>query len=157
MTAIDYPAATVALTGKSFLEIFGVNPPMAVFKQDEHGVVSISHWDAALGAQPTIEALAATTLSPTPPASVSRRQFFQAAAQQGLITEAEALASGAYVPSSLRTAIAALPAAQQFAAQMAVLYAQDFERANPLVAAIGAAMGQDPAQIDALFILAASL
>jgi hypothetical protein len=96
---------------------------------------------------------------PSVPASVTRRQFFQAAAQDSLITQAEALAvfaTGA-IPAALATAITALPAAQQFAAKLAILGGSSFERANPLVAALGAGMGQTPAQIDALFILAATL
>jgi hypothetical protein len=93
----------------------------------------------------------------TPPAS--RRQFFQAAAQDGLITSAEALAllaTGA-MPASLATAIASLPTAEQFAAQMAILGDQNFTRSDTLIVALGSAMGQTPTQIDALFTVAATL
>lgn len=93
------------------------------------------------------------------PQQVTRRQFFQAAAQDGLITQAEALAllSAGTMPASLATAIATLPAAEQFAAQMSILGDAVFSRANPLIAALGTAMGQTSADLDALFTLAASL
>jgi hypothetical protein len=93
------------------------------------------------------------------PASVSRRQFFQAAAQGGVITEDEALAvfaTGA-MPASLSAALATLPTNEQFAAHIAVIGNATFERSNPLIAALGTAMGDTSAQIDELFILAASL
>jgi hypothetical protein len=101
----------------------------------------------------------APTVAPTVPTQISRRQFFQAAAQNGLISNAEALAlvSSGTLPSSLATAISALPAANQFAAQMAILGDQIFNRSDTLIVALGAAMGETPAQIDALFTLAASL
>jgi hypothetical protein len=96
---------------------------------------------------------------PVVPASVTRRQFFQAAATSSLITQAEALALFAtgVLPANLATAIAALPAPQQFAAKIAILGAGSFNRTDPLVEALGAAMGQTSAQIDALFTLAATL
>ena len=61
------------------------------------------------------------------------------------------------MPASLATAIATLPAAEQFAAQMSILGDAAFSRANPLIAALGTAMGQTNADLDALFTLAASL
>ena len=95
---------------------------------------------------------------PPVPASVSRAQFFHAAAQAGIITNAEAIAVfTGVVPASLSTAIATLSASQQFAANIAILGNTTFERANPLLITLGAAMGKTPAQIDALFTLAASL
>ena len=105
------------------------------------------------------------SFGPAPPAppptvapSVTRAQFFHAAAQGGIITNAEAIAVFAgVVPASLSTAIATLSASQQFAAKIAILGNTTFERANPILIALGAAMGQTPAQIDALFTLAASL
>jgi hypothetical protein len=94
---------------------------------------------------------------PVIPASVSRRQFFQGAAVAGIITQAEALASGSVVPESLVAAIGTLPADEQFAARMAILFAANFERADSMVADLGAAMNRTSAQIDALFTLAGSL
>ena len=121
-------------------------------------------WDASLGAVPTDEQLAEIAALPDPPLvpivpdSVTRTQFFHAAAQSNIITNAEAIAVFAgVVPASLSTAIATLSASQQFAAKIAILGNTTFERANPILIALGAAMGQTPAQIDALFTLAASL
>jgi hypothetical protein len=104
--------------------------------------------------------------TPTPPtkaaivpAQASCRQFFQAAAQEGIITQDEAialLAVGA-IPPSLSAAVASLPAAQQFAAKMAILGNQTFERSNALIVALGAAMGKTDTDLDALFTLAATL
>ncbi|MBB4200681.1 hypothetical protein CCR94_21515 [Rhodoblastus sphagnicola] len=93
------------------------------------------------------------------PTQVSRRQFFQAAAQDGLITNAEAIAliSTGAMPASLSSAIAALPNAEQFAAQMAVLGDQTFERSSLIVVALAAAMNKTNSDLDALFTLAASL
>lgn len=98
-----------------------------------------------------------TPVSVVPP-QVSRRQFFQAAAQQAIIseTDAEALFAGA-IPASLATAVSQLPAGQQFAARMAILGDQFFYRADTFVVALGPLMGMTPAQLDAFFILAASL
>jgi hypothetical protein len=93
------------------------------------------------------------------PAQASCRQFFQAAAQEGIITQDEAialLAIGA-IPPSLSAAVASLPSAQQFAAKMAILGNQTFERSNALILALGAAMGKTDADLDALFTLAATL
>jgi len=94
-----------------------------------------------------------------PPASVSRRQFFQAAAQQGLITQAEALALFATgtIPPEVATAIGMLPVAGQFAAQMLAVGALNYDRANPMLIALCTAIGQTSAQIDALFVLAGTL
>jgi uridine phosphorylase len=94
-----------------------------------------------------------------PPPSVTRRQFFQAAAQQGLITQAEALAlfTTGTIPSEIATAINALPTAQQFPAQMLLLGALNFERENATLIALCAAIGQTSAQIDALFVLSGEL
>jgi hypothetical protein len=94
-----------------------------------------------------------------PPPSVTRRQFFQAAAQQGLITQAEALAlfaTGA-IPAEIATVIAALPTAQQFPAEMLLQGALNFDRGNSLLAGLCGALGQTSAQIDALFVLAGTL
>jgi hypothetical protein len=93
------------------------------------------------------------------PAQASCRQFFQAAAQEGIITQDEAIALLALgtLPPSLSAAVASLPVAQQFAAKMAILGNQTFERSNALIVALGAAMGKTDADLDALFTLAATL
>lgn len=126
------------------------------------GAVARVDLNSAIGWVKTGSTWAAPAVAPTSPAvpaAVTRRQFFQAAAQEGLITESDALAlfaTGA-MPTSLATAIAALPTSEQFPAQLAILGAQDFMRSSPFVSALGAAIGQTSAQIDALFTLAATL
>ena len=93
------------------------------------------------------------------PGSVTTRQFFQAAAQLGLITNDDALAYvtiGA-IPASLSTAIDALPPNMQFGARMKVIGANGFVRTDPILIALGMVMGQSSDQLDNLFILAASL
>jgi hypothetical protein len=100
------------------------------------------------------------TTPPVPgPQSVSKRQFFQAAAQMGLITEAEALAmvSVGAIPASLLAAIGTLPANQQFYAKMLIVGARTFERSSAFVSTLSTAMGLTATQVDALFTLAASL
>lgn len=95
----------------------------------------------------------------TAPSSVTDKQFFQAAAQVGIITQAEAIAfmaNGAF-PATLMAAFAALPAGEQFAAKMAVLGARNFVRSDPFVVSLSQAMGKTPAEVDALFTLGASL
>ena len=96
---------------------------------------------------------------PPVPGSVSDRQFFQALALGGMITEAEALAAvqtGA-LPPAFEAFVAALPSGEQFGARMALSGATIFRRDHPLTAAFGAASGKSPAEIDDLFRLAASL
>lgn len=94
-----------------------------------------------------------------PPARVTDKQFFQAAAQLGIITEAEAetfMANGTF-PAALAAALTTLPAGEQFAAKMAILGARNFIRDDPFVIALSTAMSQTSAQVDTLFALAATL
>ena len=93
------------------------------------------------------------------PAQVTDKQFFQAAAVLGIITQAEAIAfmANGAMPANLAAAIASLPSAEQFPATMAVLGAHYFYRNDPFVLALSAAMGETSAQVDALFTLAATL
>jgi len=108
---------------------------------------------------PTVVAFIASQAPPTVPQSVSDRQFFQAAAQLGIISQADALAmmSTGVIPSALLTAIGTLPPAAQFDAKMKIIANRTFQRNDPLGVALSAAMGQTPAQVDALFTLANSL
>lgn len=94
-----------------------------------------------------------------PNTTVTDRQFFQAAAMVGLITDADALAmmSTGTIPSSLLAAINMLPVELQFAAKMKVIGARTFVRNDPFVEQLSAAMGQSNAAVDALFTLANSL
>jgi len=94
-----------------------------------------------------------------PNTSVSDRQFFQAAAVIGLITDSDALAmmSVGTIPSTLASAINMLPLDQQFSAKMKIIGARTFIRNDPFVGALSTAMGQTSTQVDALFSLAMSL
>ena len=148
------------LTGFPSSTLFAPANPLARISSTG-GVFSVDYWNVPGVAQPTPAQLAAAVAAAEPavvPPSVTRAQFFHAAAQGGIITNAEAIAVfTGVVPASLSTAIATLSASQQFAAKIAILGNTTFERANPILIALGAAMGQTPAQIDALFTLAASL
>lgn len=98
--------------------------------------------------------------SPHPvPEVISDRQFFQQLAIDGLITQAEALAAVKVgtVPAAMQTFINALPADQQFNANMVLAGATEFRRSNQLVSTFGAAQGMTSDQIDALWIAAAAL
>lgn len=90
---------------------------------------------------------------------ISDRQFFQALALQGFVTEDEALAAvqvGA-IPAGMMPLINALPSDQQFNAKMLLSGATQFERDHPLVAAFAQANNITEAATDALWIFAASL
>lgn len=98
---------------------------------------------------------------PTPvPQVISDRQFYQQAALQSIIMQAEALAAvqtGA-IPTILMNIVNGIAdPTQQFAAKMILSGATQFERNNPLTASIGTALGWTPAQIDAFFIAASAL
>ncbi len=100
-----------------------------------------------------------TAQVPAVPQVISDRQFFQQLAVQGVITQAEALSAvqTGTIPSEMQPLINALPATEQFAAQMQICGATQFERTDPLTLAIGQAYGWTAAQLDALWIAAAAL
>lgn len=100
-------------------------------------------------------ATAPATLAP----EISDRQFFQALANTGTITQSEAPAAvmTGTLPARIEAAVAGLPDAQQFAARMLLSGATTFERGHPMVARLGAALGYDDAALDALWREAASL
>lgn len=120
-------------------------------------------WEAARAdALAELDRLAALPLEHDPrpvPPEISDRQFFQALAQEGMISEGDALASvqAGALPPAFDALIAALPASAQFPARMVVTGATIFRRDHPLTAAFGAWAGKSPAQIDDLFRLAAAL
>jgi hypothetical protein len=90
--------------------------------------------------------------------SLSRRQFFQGLANEGIIPEDDALAAlAAVIPAPLLTLVAGLPIEQQFAAKMLLAGAGDFQRTHPLTIAFGSAYGWEPARIDTFFITNAEL
>lgn len=98
--------------------------------------------------------------APPPPQTISDRQFFQQAAIDGLITQAEALAAvqTGTIPASLQAIVDGIADAdQRFAATMLLAGATVFERYHPLTEAVGAAFGWTSAQIDTFFTQAAGL
>jgi hypothetical protein len=96
---------------------------------------------------------------PAPIPDISRRQFYQQLAIQGVITQPEALAvmANGTLPASLQSIVNGLPADQQFGATMLLVGASTFQRSHPMTAVIGAAEGWSSEQIDALFTAAAVL
>lgn len=93
------------------------------------------------------------------PQIISDRQFFQQLAVMGLITEAEALAAvkTGDIPTTLMGLVGALPAEQQFAAEMLLSGAVSFVRSHPLTVAFGQAFGWTSEQLDELWIEASKL
>lgn len=102
------------------------------------------------------------------PSVISDRQFAQALALAGTITEAEALAWAARgeLPEAMETAVSLIPEAdgQRFGARMMLAGATTFERNHPLTGQLGAlltnpATGEpyDAAALDALWTRAAAL
>lgn len=89
--------------------------------------------------------------------SITRRQFYHALANQGAITQQEALnAMNGPVPPKLANAMAQLPAGQQFASAM-LLHNQTFFRGHPLVAQLAAALQWTDADVDVLWRSALAL
>lgn len=81
---------------------------------------------------------------PEVPESVSMRQARRALLGAGLLSQVDA-------------AIASLPSPQKEAAEIDWEYAQEVERHNGLVPAMAQALGMTDAQVDALFMQAATL
>ncbi|BDL40915.1 hypothetical protein [Methylorubrum sp. GM97] len=98
---------------------------------------------------------------PAIPASISDRQFAQALALAGTITEAEALAWAARgeLPQAMEDALDHIPDTngQRFGARMMLAAATTYERRLPLTEQLGALLGYDAAALDALWIRAATL
>jgi|SRR5215471_8337322 len=93
------------------------------------------------------------------PTTVSNRQFFQAMAQQGYITQAEAMAviKTGDVPASMQAYIDTLPADQQFGATMSLCGNTTIERYADAFQQYAAYEGWTDAQVNDLFRLAGSL
>jgi hypothetical protein len=98
--------------------------------------------------------------APAMPRVISDRQFFQALAMQGAITQDEALAAvrtGA-IPEAMQTFIDAIPDQdQRFGATMLLSGAVEFDRSHPLVESFRQAMGWTVQQTNDLWRLAATL
>ncbi len=93
------------------------------------------------------------------PEVISDKQCFQQLAILGKVTQAEALAAvktGA-MPDAVTNGIAALPAEEQFAAEMAICGATQFYRSNPLTPVFLAFLGLSAADGDALWRVASLL
>jgi len=92
---------------------------------------------------------------------ISDRQFAQALALDGIITEAEALAWAARgdLPEAMSDALTEIPDAggQRFGAHMLLAGATTFERDHPLTGQLGGLLGYDAAALDALWSRAANL
>lgn len=93
------------------------------------------------------------------PPVISDRQFFQQLAVTGLITEAEALAAvkTGDIPAALMNLVQALPADQQFAAEMLLSGAVSFVRTHNLTVFFGLMMGWTSQELDSLWIEASKL
>ncbi|SOR26835.1 conserved protein of unknown function [Methylorubrum extorquens] len=116
----------------------------------------------------TIEPADARPLWTAPANAISDRQFAQALALAGTITEAEALAWAARgdLPAAMEAALTKIPEAdgRRFGARMMLAGATTFERSHPLTDQLGGllinpATGKpyDAAALDALWSRAAAL
>ncbi len=138
-----------------------VDGPMTLEIVPRDGLVL---WDALRESGVTIEG----TPSASVPAVISDRQFAQALALAGTITEAEALAWAARgeLPDALEEALGQIPdtGGQRFAARMMLAAATTYERHHPLTEQLGALLTDpatkkpyDAAALDALWTRAAAL
>ncbi|CAX25983.1 protein of unknown function [Methylorubrum extorquens DM4] len=107
------------------------------------------------------EPAAPQAAKPAVPATISDRQFAQALALAGTITEAEALAWAARgeLPQAMEDALDQIPDTdgQRFGARMMLAAATTYERRHPLSEQLGALLGYDTAALDALWTRAAAL
>lgn len=90
---------------------------------------------------------------------ISDRQFFQALALQGAISQAEALdaVKTGTIPAAMQAYVNTLSGNDRFNAQMLLSGAVEFRRDHPLVAAYAAAMGWTGTATDDLWRFAATL
>ena len=90
---------------------------------------------------------------------VSDRQFFQALANDGKITQDEALAyvGPGTLPQAILTAIGQLPPADQFAAKMEITGAKTFMRTDALAAQMGQILSMSSDDLDTLWRAASAL
>lgn len=92
-------------------------------------------------------------------ADISDRQFFQALAQQGDITEVEALdaVGPGIIPPAMDALIDQLPAEQRFPARMLIRGATRYERRHPIADLIRGLYGWTEEQADDFWRFAATL
>lgn len=104
----------------------------------------------------------ATEAIPVAPApqitSISRRQFFQQLAAQGIITQAESItALTGTLPPEITTVISALPADDQYPATMLLLGATAINLTDPMTVVFATAYGWTTDQTGAFFNAAGAL
>ncbi len=137
---------------------------MPYVQRDETGKVNgVARWFTEGVAEEFLEdddpqVVAYLSPSPSVPSSISRRQFFQQAALNGIISQDEALAAvttGA-LPASIAGFIGTLPSDQQFGAKM-LFSVNDFARSSPMANAFGQTLDMTPEEIDAFFMAAWTL
>lgn len=104
---------------------------------------------------PTVQAFLSAMFIPP----ITRRQFFQQLAAQGIIANTDAVAalSTGTIPAALQTLINGLPVSEQFQATMLVLGADSYFRKHPFTIAMGTAYGWTSTQMDTFFLTAATL
>lgn len=93
------------------------------------------------------------------PNEISKRQFYQQLAIEGLITEAEALSviQSGVLPAAMESFISQLPTDMQFSTRMLLAGAQTFERGHAMSQAFEAHMNFTEAQVDQIWIDASKL
>lgn len=96
---------------------------------------------------------------PEPIADISDRQFFQALATRGEITEAEALdaVGPGIIPPAMNALIDQLPQGQRFPARMLIRGATRYERQHPIADLIRGLYGWTAEQADDFWRFAATL
>ncbi|CAO4170907.1 hypothetical protein [Methylorubrum extorquens] len=115
-----------------------------------------------------LEAYEPPPMPPIAPSAISDRQFAQALALAGTITEAEALAWAARgeLPQAMEDALHQIPDTngQRFGARMMLAAATSYERSHPLTDQLGALLtnpatgkAYDATALDALWARAAAL
>lgn len=97
---------------------------------------------------------------PLPPVRViTRRQFFQAAAMKGMITQEEALDAVRHgtIPPKMQQGVDTLPPEEQFESEMKLSGNPNFDRYDPIINKWASVMGMPPAAMDAMWEFAANL
>lgn len=116
--------------------------------------------NAAAGLYGTVAAYVAPPPAPTPvPSEITALQFLLQAATDGIITQSEALeaAQTGSVPALIQAVFDTLTPTQSFVAQVRWARMTSIPRTDPLVAAVGQALGMTTQQMDTFFINAAAL
>ena len=97
--------------------------------------------------------------TPSVPTSITRAQFFIAAANLGVIPASAAIAllSSGTMPAAFASAIASLPTAQQTPTTLMILGGANYQRNDPFIIALATALGYTSAQVDTFFIAAGNI